>query len=337
MRTQFKLKEKSAEPVSRFIESYKSPASFTKGEKQFLELKRFIFRYKFIYIGTMLAFLLLFRYFYNLSVNYKSEVTISFNGYEIPEDNQASSKSVPDFATMQQGMNRLYNIVYSKEMFDHLIGKFDLYTHYGFDPSAAPSYSIIRRLIKDNITLYQGAARALTIQVTDKTSGEMSANIANEIASKANEMNKRYITEKIQNRIKVYSKLHDEIRGQTQADIATINLGIDKLNNVLDHFGNNKPELTDLLYSLNDISKRIGGDVDRLLTISNVNSWTLNALQDDMINNVQVLQDALPGLQESNLPGWLLYSFAVVASFFITLFLFTTAYNSRNFVKLLKA
>jgi len=337
MRPQFKFKQKPVEPVSRFIETYQSSPSYSKKEKNFLGFKRFIFRYRLVFFGVMLALLMVFSYFYYLTSTYKSEVTVSFTGYEIPDYSESGNAAVPGFATLREGLNRMYNLVYSKEMFDHLINKFNLYSHFGLDPATPSSYVVLRKIVKDNITLYQGASRALTIQVTDKVSGEMSMNIANEIANKANEMNKNYIKEKMESRIQVYSKLHDEIKNQTQFDIAGINQGIDQLNSVLDRFGSKSKEADKLLYSLNSISEKIQSDVGQLLTISKVNNWTLNVMKDDVLNNVLILQDALPGTREENFPKWLLITFAFIASFFTTLFLFNLAYTYRNYLHLLKA
>jgi hypothetical protein len=337
MRPQFKFKQKPAEPVGRFIEPFKNTIAYNKSEKHFLGLKHFIFRYKIVFLGIMSSFLFLFYYLHNLTYTYKSEVTIAFSGFEIPEYSEESSTSVPAFATSREGISRMYNMVYSKEMFDHLINKFNLYAHFGLDPQKTSNYSLLRKILKNHITLSQGASRALTIIVTDKISGVMSANIANEIAVKANDMNKKYITEKIENRIQIYSRLHDEIRNQTQADIASINSGIDNLKSVSGRIKSESVEVEKLLNSLNNLSVKIEGDVGQLLRISNVNSWTMNAMQEDVMNNVQVLQDALPEDHEEYFPMWLLVAFSFIASFLLTFFLFNIAYNSRSYVKLLKA
>ena len=341
MRPQFKFKQKPAEPVNRFIEPFKSSVTYTRNEKHFLGLKRFIFRYRLIFLGLMLSFLLLFKYFYDLTYMYKSEVTISFSGYEIPEYTEEGTTGIPAFASMREGINRMYNMIYSKEMYDHLIGKFNLYAHFGLDPQNSSSYALLRKIIKSRINLSQGAARALTIQVSDRTSGVMSANIANEIAHKANEMNKKYITDKIENRIKIYTKLHDEIRNQTQADIANINLGIDNLKDVLNlyesqnRYDRKSIEVEKLMNSLNVLSAKIEGDVGQLVRISNVNSWTLNVVQEDVMSNVLILQDALPGDQDEYFPKWLLIVFAFIASFLLAVFLFNIAFSYRNYVRLL--
>ncbi|HKO79113.1 MAG TPA: hypothetical protein VJU78_01900 [Chitinophagaceae bacterium] len=337
MRPQVKLKQKPVEPVSRFIEPYKSNIVYSKKEKHFIELKRFIFRHKLIFFGMMISFLLLFGYLHNLSTTYKSEVTISFSGYEIPEYSEEGNAVVPDFASMKEGINRMYNIVYSKEMYDHLIKKFDLYNHFGLDPQNPSSYAVLRKIIKSSITLFQGATRAITIQVTDKNSGVMSANIANEIVHKANEINKRYITEKIENRIQVYTRLHDEIKSKTNSDIADINKGIDRLTDVLGRYQASSPGVEKLLISLDDISKKIEDDVNQFLRMSNISNWTLSAMQDDVMSNVIILQDALPGDRDDSLPKWLLVIFGVVASFFITLFLFNLFNSYRHYLVLLKA
>jgi len=336
MRPQFKFKLKPAEPVSRFINPDRNIISYSKKEKYFLEVKNFILRNKLVFLGVMLALFMLFRYLYYLTNTYKSEVTFSFSGYEIPEFSANGNAGIPGFASMNEGMSRIYNMVYSKEMYDHLINKFDLYAHFGLDPAKPSHYSLLRTILKQNITLFQGATKALAIQVTDRISGVMSANIANEIVRKSNEMNRRYITEKIENRIKIYTKLHDEIKAQTEIDIQSINPSINRLNEALGKFNENSLEMQKTLFSLNEITKKIEGDVGQLLQISKVNSWTLNAMQDDVISNVLILQDALPGEVEENFPKWLLAVMAFLASFFITLLLFNLFYSYRHYLDLLR-
>src|SRR5689334_20511750 len=118
MRSQFKFKLKPEEPVSRYIEPVKNTVNYSKKEKSFLAIKRFIWRYKLAFLGCMIAFMFLFRYLYMMTNNYRSEVTISFSGFEIPEYDVNESGVIPDFANMKDGMGRIYNIVYSKEMLD---------------------------------------------------------------------------------------------------------------------------------------------------------------------------------------------------------------------------
>ena len=75
----------------------------------------------------------------------------------------------------------------------------------------------------------------------------------------------------------------------------------------------------------------------QLMRINNLNSWNLNAMQEDVMSNVLILQDALPGDQEVNLPKWLTVGLGVIASFLSTLILFNLFYTYRRYLALLRA
>jgi len=92
-----------------------------------------------------------------------------------------------------------------------------------------------------------------------------------------------------------------------------------------------------VLYSLSDVTQKIQADVDQLLQITKINSWSLNLMKDDVMSSVQIIQDALPGEADENLPRWLLIFFAFTASFFLTLVIFNIVFTYQNYLRLLNA
>jgi|GEM_PF-5164538 len=337
MRTQFRFKLKKQETAMRFIQPAEEGVLISKRLRLILSFKKFVLRY--IVLFFVLVFLLLytFRYLYMISNHYKSEATISFGGFEIPEYDDNQNSHIPIFAQMKEGLNRLYSMVYSKEMFDHLIEKFDLYTHFELDKKDPRSYGALRRILKSEISLFQGVNKVIAIQVTDPYSGKMSADIANELISKANEMNRKYITEKIENRIKLYEKLHREIKSQTDDDIRELKPQITLLNEVLSKYAMKNVLVDQSALALKEQSGKIEEDISQLVELSKVNNWSLNSLQDNIISNVLVLQDALPGEEEMNISLWILIPVALLSSCMVALFIFYLAYKYQPYLRLLTA
>lgn len=337
MRSQFRLKLRKQEPTLRFIEPEEKTILLDRKTKSFLAFKKFITRHILLFLLVMISFMLLFRYFYSLTNYYRSEVTVSFSGFEIPEYDDSQNSSVPVFAQMKEGLNRLYTMVYSKEMFDYLIGRFDLYTHFGLDKTNSKNYSLLRKILKSNISVFQNSNKILIIQVSDPTSGKMSADIANAIVEKSNEMNKNYITHKIENRIQIYTKLHNEIKTQTESDIRELKPQIDYLNETLSKYTDKSGRLDQPMNALNRSSEKIEDDIQKLADLNKINNWSLSVMDDDAISNVQVLQDALPGEAEENIPLWLMIPLGITVSFLLTLFIFNRVFVYKHYFKLLAA
>jgi hypothetical protein len=337
MRSQLKFKLRKSETPMHFIEPEEKTMKLSKKAVDFLAFKRFISRNIIAFCIVLAAFLTLFRYLYSLTHTYKSEVIVSFSGFEIPEYDEQQNSRIPGFAQMKDGMSRMYAMIYSKEMFDHLIKKYSLFDHFGLDKADATSYIRLRSMLKSNISIFQEANKVLTIKVSDPVSGKMCADIANDIVIKSNEMNKKYITEKIENRILLYTRLHDEIKAKTEADIESLKPKIDQLREVLANYKMKSPEVEQSAMALNDLSRNISSDISQLVQISKVSSWSLSSMDNDVMSNVMVLQDALPGETEENIPSWLLIPFAFISSFFITLFIFNLLFVCRPYFSLLTA
>lgn len=335
MRSQIKFKLRKTEPTMHFIEPGEKTIPLAKEEASFLAFKRYI-RKNIIFFGLVIAaLLLLFRYLYSFSNYYKSEVTVSFSGIEIPEYDDQLDSRIPAFAQMKEAMNRLYTMIYSKEMFVHLINKFDLYTHYELPKSDPSNYGRVRNILKSSISFYQGTNRVLTIQVSDFKSGQISADMANEIVKKSADMNKQYITEKMEMRIQMYTRLHNEVKAQTDADIQNLKPQIDLLADVLKRYKMDNPVVAQTAFNLNEVTKNIQADIDQMSQVSRLNTWTIKALDDDMMSNVMIVMEALPGQKEHNVPMWLLAPVSFVIAFFIAIFIFNLTFRYRNYLRLL--
>ena len=89
-------------------------------------------------------------------------------------------------------LDRLFSIVTSEKMISYLIGKFNLYQHYGQDSTTRLGQFKMKELFKGNYKAVKSKYGALILSVEDKDP-ELAAKIANESRRRAEEVAQQFI------------------------------------------------------------------------------------------------------------------------------------------------
>lgn len=334
MRTQFRFRTRKPETM-HFIETEVKPIRFDKKYEGLLAFRRFLLTYWWAFLIVMGLFLYGFRSLYNSSTYYQCESIIVFRGLELPEFNDNYVKNqVPSFNQISETYNRMFQLVYSKEMFDHLIEKFNLTAYYGLAQLQEP-YLDTRKAIKNSITLTQNNQRALSLRVRDYGSGKMAADIANEIVVKANDLNRDYIESRLESRSRLYSRMHDEIKSKMSDDLVALNRSVSELKGILARFQTNNYKLEEAGRDLSALSEMIDGNLVDLVKFNKLNSWTMNTSGDDILTSIHVLEDALPPRQKAGFTSWILVPGSLLTAFLLTLFIFNLVYSQRDYLRVL--
>ena len=333
MRTQFKFRLKKPDTM-HYISPDEKVIVLSKRAKDFLALKTFISRRKYLFLASVAALLVLFAWLYSFTHYYKSEATVSFSGYEIPEYDESQNSRVPWFAQLKESSSRFTAIIYSKEMFDHLIAKFDLYKHYGIEETNE-NYGRLRQLVKSAITVYSKTNSIFAIRVSDNSSPQLTAAMANEIADKANDMNRNYIASKLENRMEIYSRLHGDIKSITENDIASLQPVIASFKNLLTNPHAKNIDVERSIDVLSSTTSKIQSGIQQLIDLNKASSWSLSSVQKDVLPTIVILEDALPGVLNEIIPLWILIPLAVICAFIISISIFSMMYSYGHYFRLL--
>jgi len=147
-----------------------------------------------------------FRYYV---LSYTSSTTIVvIDGLKY--DGRGPEKSLPDYLMPTDQFNRVLQVVNSTEMYDHLIRRFKLYTHYGIDTTAEFRYEKVIRRLRSKIDVKKTPYNSVTITVRDAYR-YVAYEMANEIATYANELNRKQLLVIQRKRVNVYEKTYAKL------------------------------------------------------------------------------------------------------------------------------
>jgi len=115
----------------------------------------------------------------------------------------------------EEETEKLLQILYSDEIRDFLVAKYDLFNHYDIDPGSKYRYTQLYSIMNNNISFRKTEYMSVEIEVLD-TDPEIAAGMGNDIAamldSTINRMRKRRAVEAYQIVKKEYSILQAEIK-----------------------------------------------------------------------------------------------------------------------------
>ncbi|MCK4700289.1 MAG: hypothetical protein KAT38_08140, partial [Bacteroidales bacterium] len=115
----------------------------------------------------------------------------------------------------EEEAEKLLQILYSDEIRDFLVVKYDLFNHYDIDPASKYRYTQLYNIMKNNISFRKTEYMSIEIEVLD-TDPEIAAGMGNDIAatldSTINRMRKRRAVEAYQIVKKEYYALQTEIK-----------------------------------------------------------------------------------------------------------------------------
>lgn len=214
--------------------------------------------------------------------------------------NKAETVQLSDVNSLQN-RNESYTIinwVYSTELLNHLISKFDLYKHYDINASEPDAYSKCFNKITQAINVYLTPYGAVRINAKDKDRF-VAANIANEILIQIDKLNKEKIVENRKYAIREYDFLLKEFS-------ADVNSQRDSIKSLINSFSKlakeNKVDFEKTEVTINSLSnaslnyERLSND---WLTLRKVHLLSLKELEKFNLPNFVILQYALPEVLES--------------------------------------
>ncbi len=167
-------------------------------------------------------------------VMYRSTVVL------ILHDRSAISATRPDNLLQEVPTSvRVFHLPTSTEMVDHLIAKFDLYTHYGIDPTGPLHYELASTRLLDNIDIQPLDDRSANITIRDEDRA-LAANMANAVYEKLKDMNEVQVMGGLERRIALYTRVIDNLEKRSSAQTAQLIALVGELKRLPGNSGGSK-------------------------------------------------------------------------------------------------
>ncbi|MFM2207288.1 MAG: hypothetical protein RL213_1263 [Bacteroidota bacterium] len=221
---------------------------------------------------------------------------------------------LPDFLLTSDQFNRTNQVVFSDEMYGHLIGHFKLYARMGIDSLEPGAYRRAVSGLRKSIDIKKTPYNAAVITVKDHDP-DFACTMADEIASFTDTLNRKWLIHLQEKRASVYKAVLDEM-GKTieekQTDLREIIRTIPEYDN-----GGGGVAREDLSRSVNGLTASLEAFRKEALQYDLV----LQSLRSDGVSTVWQQQKALPDEEDLTVMA-VLWSAMVAFLFFLLIVLF---------------
>ncbi len=192
---------------------------------------------------------------------------------------------------------RVYQLAYSTEMMKFLISQFNLYKHYKIDTTSANHYAVTVRSITENITFNKITPDLSSIVVYDRNN-EIAATMSNAIVWKLDELNKKYLIDKIQANLNFYNSFINEASGISKEQNEKLFLYINAFGKMR-HKENNggdeiKQPLSEIEFSLYVAASKIEEMTTQLILAKSLYTSALSSQKTNNLPSLVVIKKALP-------------------------------------------
>lgn len=194
---------------------------------------------------------------------------------------------------------RVYQLAYSTEMMTYLIKKFDLYNHYDIDTTNEYHFEKAVRELSKKISFNKLTTDLSSIVVRDRNN-EIAAAMANAAVWKLDQLNKKYLINKLQGNLNFYEsfvleseKVSKEQNQKLKEYMQTLS---EKRNDNIGY----KP-LSEIEFSLYEATGRIRDVTTQLLKSKSLYNNALTTLQSKNLPSLVIVKKALPDLESKRI------------------------------------
>ena len=240
-------------------------------------------------------------------------------------------KSQPDLLQVSLVQERVFQLAYSSEMMNYLIANFRLYKHYGIDTTKVDHYAVTVRRLSQNIKFTKVSADLSSVSVTDRNN-EVAASMANAIVWKLDQMNKKYLSDKIQANLNFYESFVRESRilSREQNDKFTQSLELlGRYKQVVKNDDVSAKSISEIEYSIYEAIAKIRDLTTELMVARNLYNTALTSQRSKNLPSLVIIKRALPEVKSKKIQLVLLASLAGILACVIT-FLMMYVYNANR-------
>ncbi|HMT29993.1 MAG TPA: hypothetical protein PKD91_12010 [Bacteroidia bacterium] len=198
---------------------------------------------------------------------------------------------------------RVYQLAYSTEMMTYLINRFDLYKHYNIDTTRDYHYERAVREINKKISFNKLTTDLSSIVVRDRNN-EIAAAMANAAVWKLDQLNKKYLINKLQGNLNFYESFVKESEKVSKDQNQKLMGYMETLSNQRSVNSNSKSyytPLSEIEFSLYEATGRIRDVTTQLLKSKSLYNNALISLQSKNLPSLVIVKKALPDLESKKL------------------------------------
>jgi len=260
-----------------------------------VSLAAYVRKHRWLYIGIVVLIFASSVYFYHTRTYYNSRITFLVNSSNVAEVLWDRSSDGPiDVVSDDRGFNRINQIVYSSQMMDYLINKFDLYKHYRIDKDEPESYLEVIKTLKQNIDVNISKTKIITVQISDPLDFGVAAEMANAIGKKINDINRQITVENLTRKTEMFESLAKDLKSSSQREFSQMDSLMKSMQRFLAASINDAGYRQLLLHNIQNLQSKSDDYFRNLFESYKYRLFSMYSLQEKNLPTISVLEKALP-------------------------------------------
>ncbi len=286
-----------------------------------VSLARYISQYWLIFFSVCSFILAGSLYFYHTHSYYTSRITFLVNAGNVAEVLWDRSNDGPiDVVNDDRGYNRINQILYSSQMMDYLINKFDLYSHYRIPRESDDSYLNVTKTLKGYMGVSIAKTKIITVQISDRLDYNVAANMANAIGKKINEINRQITVENLTRKTEIFESLSRDLRTSSSREFSQMDSLLRNMQRFLEGSIPNVEYRQLLSMNIENLQSKSEDYFKDLFESYKYRLYSMYSLQEKNLPTISVLEKALPDKNSKSEFNVFAYPLILIFSFLIPLF-----------------
>jgi len=285
-------------------------------------LKRYVSRHKWIYILATITLLAGTFYEYHTHTYYTSNISFLVNSSNVAEVLWDRSSDAPiDVLNDDRGYNRINQIIYSSQMMDYLIGKFDLYTHYRIPKESDDSYLRVVNRLKEHMGVNINKNKIISVQISDRLDYNVASGMANAIGKKINDINRQITIENLSRKTDIFESLSKDLKTNSSKEFSQMDSLVKNMQRFLVNTIHDEGYRQLISMNIQNLQAKSDDYFKDVVESYKYRLYSMYSLQEKNLPTISVLEKALPDKYSKSRYNRFMYPLIVIFSILIPLFL----------------
>ena len=285
-----------------------------------ISLAGFISRYRWTFLLICTGVLASCFYFYHTRTYYTSRITFLVNSSNVAEVlwDRSPDGSI-DVVNDDRGFNRINQIVFSSQMIDYLISKFDLYDHYKIPRESKNSYMRVAGILKRRMGVSMTKTKIITVQISDGLDYNVAANMANAIGKKINDINRQITIENLTRKTEIFESLAKDLKASSSKEFDQMDSLMKSMQRFLASTIKDESYRQLLVMNIENLQSKSETYFKDLFESYKYRLYSLYSLQEKNLPTISILEKALPDEDSKSEHNIYVYPLLLIFSFIIPL------------------
>ncbi|MCX6274436.1 MAG: hypothetical protein NTV09_04450 [Bacteroidetes bacterium] len=295
-----------------------------------VSLARYIKKYRLIFFSASFLVLAGSFYTYHTHSYYTSRITFLVNSTNIAEVLWDRNNDGPmDEFNDDRGFNRINQIIYSSQMMDYLINKFDLYTHYRIPRESDDSYLNVTNTLKEHMSVSIAKTKIITVQISDRLDYNVASNLANAIGKKINDINRQITLENLSRKTEIFESLAKDLRSSSSREFSQMDSLLSSMQRFIQTSVHDDGYRQLFGMSIENVKSKSEDYFKDLFESYKYRLYSMYSLQEKNLPTISVLEKGLPDKYSKSTHDSMIYPllciFSLIVPLFITYLIMKTA------------